>query len=164
MQYTPKEVWQSVRVITGGDTIHNASRTIMWMRLPNGKLVTTDAENASIFGPHFDRVFNNHIPIDWTVLESIKQRYMMEELDPRISWDEIKKSTTKLVNEKAPGINGVPPNVFKAINDKNLTWILLFFNQLWSVQADSNKWHLGQVVPIQKKATSVTLASGEGLP
>ena len=81
MQYTPKEVWQSVRVITGGDTIHNASPTIMWMRLPNGKLVTTDAENASIFGPHFDRVFNHRRPIDWPMPGNINQIDVMEELD-----------------------------------------------------------------------------------
>ena len=40
-----------------------------------------DVENASVFGLHFDRVFNNNRPIDWPVLEKIKQIYVMEELD-----------------------------------------------------------------------------------
>ena len=31
-----------------------------------------------------------------------------------------KKSTAKLANDKAPGLNGVPPNAFKALNDINL--------------------------------------------
>ena len=72
----------------------------MRMRLPNGKLETTDAENASVFGPQFHRVFNYNRLIDWPVLYKIKQREVMEELDHPISWYEIKKSTTKLANDK----------------------------------------------------------------
>ena len=63
----------------------------MQMCLPNGKLATTDAENASIFGPYFHRVFNSHRPIDWPVVDKMKQIDVIEELDHPISWDEIKK-------------------------------------------------------------------------
>ena len=45
----------------------------------------------------------------------------MDKLDQSISWDEIKKSTTNLVNDKSTGINGVHPNAFKALNDANLS-------------------------------------------
>ena len=62
----------------------------MRMSTPNGKLDTTDTENASVFGPHFHRVFKNHIHIDWTVLKNKKQIDVMEELDHPISWEEIK--------------------------------------------------------------------------
>ena len=44
--------------------IHSASTTIMRVCLPNGELVKTDAENASLFGPHINRVFNKHRPIN----------------------------------------------------------------------------------------------------
>ena len=70
------------------------------------------------------------------VLDKIKQRGVMDKLDHPISWDEIKKATTKLANEKAPGLNGVPPNLFKALDDINLSWFLLFYNQFWHIQAD----------------------------
>ena len=121
MRFKTKEAWESVWVLSGGDTIHNASPIVIRMRLPNGELATTDAENASIFGPHFHRVFNNNRPIDWPLLDNIKQREVMDELDQPISWDEIKKSTTKLENDKAPGLNGVPHNAFKALDDANLS-------------------------------------------
>ena len=80
MRFNPKEAWESVCVLSGGYTIHHVSPTVMRMRLPNGKLATTDPENASVFGLHFHRVFKNHIPIDWLVLYKIKQREVMEEL------------------------------------------------------------------------------------
>ena len=136
MQLNPNKAWQSVCVISGGDTSHHASPTIMRMRLPNGELVRTDAENASVFVLHCDRLFNNCIPIYWTVLYIINQIDVMKELDTPIPWDEKSKTTTKLANYKAPGLNGVPPNAFKALNDENITWILLFYNQLWCRQAD----------------------------
>ena len=78
----------------------------------------------------------------------------MDELDQPISQDEINKPTKKLANDKAPGINGVPPNSFKALDDENLSWLLLFYNQLWHIQADFDKWHEGQVVPVPKKCDS----------
>ena len=125
----------------------------MRMRLPNGDLATTDAENASVFGPYFHRVFNNRrLIIGWHVLDKIKQREVMDKLDHTISWDEIKKATNKLANDKAPGLNGVPPNnAFKALDDANLSWLLLFYNQFWHSQADFGEWHEGQVVSVPKK-------------
>ena len=107
MKFNPKEARHSVHVIDVWDTHNHASPTTMQMCLPNVELATTDAENASVFGPHFDIVFNNHRPIEWTVLYNKKQIYVMEELYPPNSWYKIKKSTTKLENDKEPGLNGV---------------------------------------------------------
>ena len=75
----------------------------------------------------------------------------MDELYQPISRDEIKKSTTKLANDKEPGLNSVPPNAFKALDDANLSWLLLLYNQFWNSQAEFEKWHKGQVVPVTKK-------------
>ena len=85
------------------------------------------------------------------MLDKIKQREVMDELDHPISWDEIKKSITKIATDEAPGLNAVPPNAFKALYDENLSWILLFYNHFWNSQADFDKWHEGQVVPVPKK-------------
>ena len=90
MCFNPKEACQSVCVLTGGETSHHASPTIIRMRLPNGELETTDVENASVLCQKFHRVFNNHRPIDWPVLDKIKLRDVMDELDHPISRDEIK--------------------------------------------------------------------------
>ena len=93
----------------------------MQIQLPNDELETTDAANVSIFSPHFHMVFKKHRPIYWPVLYNIKQRELIKKIDQPISWDDIKKSTTKLANDKAPELNGVPPNAFKALDDANLS-------------------------------------------
>ena len=42
MSFNPKAAWESVKILTGGITSHRAKPTIMRMRLPTGKLATTD--------------------------------------------------------------------------------------------------------------------------
>jgi len=49
----------------------------------NGKLASTDAENASIMGPHFEKDYTNHQPVNWSALNAILQRVEMTELDAR---------------------------------------------------------------------------------
>ena len=79
----------------------------------------------------------------------------MEEIYHTISWDEI-KTTTKLANNKAPELNVVSSNAFKALDDINISCILIFYNQFCNSQADFGEWHKGQVVPVPKKGdTSV---------
>ena len=121
------------------------------MGLTNGELATTDAENSFVFGPHFHRVFKYCRLIDWPVLDKIKQVEVMEKLYHHISWHEINKATNKLANDKETGLNCVPPNAFKALDNLNLSWLLLFYNQLWHRQADFDEWQKGQVVPVPKK-------------
>ena len=119
MGFNLKEAWHSVCLLAGGDTIYHASPIIIQTSLPNnGELEMTNAENASVFVPHFDRVFNNHIPIYWPMLYKIKQRDVTEELDPQISRENIEIVTINLANDKAPGLNGVLPNAFKLLNEK----------------------------------------------
>ena len=43
------------------------------------------------------------------------------------------------------------PNAFKALDDKNISCILLFYNQLWRIKADFEKCHEGQVVTVPQK-------------
>ena len=58
--------------------------TIMRMRLPTGKLATTEKENVEVLGPHFEMVFNKHRPIEWNVIDEIKQSQTMYELNEPI--------------------------------------------------------------------------------
>ena len=74
------------------------------------------------------------------MLDKIKQREVMDKIEHPISWDVIKKATTKLANDKSPGLNSVSPNAFKALDDANLSWLLLFYNQFWHIQAGFDKW------------------------
>ena len=44
-----------------------------------------------------------------------------------------------MTNDKAPGLNGVPPNVFKEISDKKLRHHFNFITEFWEVKVDFEK-------------------------
>ena len=74
----------------------------------------------------------------------------MQEIDQPISWDELKPAVIKLTKNKVPGLNRVPTNNFKALNDGNLTHLLDFFNKHWMEEIDFDEWNEGQSVPVPK--------------
>ena len=81
--------------------------------LPTGLLASTDAENSSVMGPHFEKVYTKHRQVVWDTLDAIPQRSEMTELDSKITWEELQQAIAKLKNGKAPGLNDVPPDAFK---------------------------------------------------
>ena len=101
----------------------------MSMLLPDGTTATIDAENSSVLGPKFAKVFFSNLPVEWSELYELKQRDGMQEIYQPISWDELKAAVPKFTNNKAPGLNKVPSNSFKALNNENLTHFLDFFNK-----------------------------------
>ena len=120
---------------------HHKSLTVMRFKSPNGNLAVTDAENASIMGPHFKQVYTNDRKIDWTVLDDILQRMTMMELDTKITWEELKKAVTKLANREYPGLNEVPPDSFKALSEQNLSLPIDLLNTFWNEETVFDKWH-----------------------
>ena len=53
-----------------------------------------------------------------------------------LSWDKLNSAVTNLTNDKAPGLNKVQPNDFKALNDDNLTHLIDFFNKYWQEETN----------------------------
>ena len=83
------------------------------MRLPDGSLATTDAGNASVLAPHFERVYTTARPITWDVLVDIKLRDTVEGINQPIEWEEVKLAVKTLANGKSPGLSDVPPDAFR---------------------------------------------------
>ena len=129
---------------------HHKAPTVMRLKLPNEILAVTDAENASILGPHFGRIYTNHRKIYWAVLDGILQRLTMLELDAEITREELKKAVTKLANGKSPGLNKVPLDAFKALSEQNLSLLLDFLNAFLNKETDFDDWHEVQVLPVPK--------------
>ena len=98
MCFTPREAWESVKILAGGMTIHHEKPTVMRLRLTNFELATNDAENASVMGSHLEKVYRNQRPVDWLALQGLLQRTSMLKPDNLISWEEVKLAVTKLSN------------------------------------------------------------------
>ena len=102
--------------------------------------------------------------IDWSTLEEVIQREVMQEIDQPISWNELKMSVIKLTNNKAPWLNKVPPNAYKALNDDNLTHLLKCFNKYWQEENDFDEWREGRIMPVPKVETYLIPKNGVASP
>ena len=131
-------------------TSHHEKPTVMRLRLPNSDLATTNAKNASVMGPHLAKVYQAHRPVDFSVLRDLLQRPTILELDAPIPCAELKRTVRKLANRKFPGLNDVPPDAIKALDDTNLLTLLDFFNSYWDKEIGFSKWHGGQIVLVPK--------------
>ena len=128
MRVTPIEAWARVKILAGGMTSHHKKPTVMHLRLTNSEIATNDAKKASVMGPHLEKVYRNHRPVYWSALQGLLQQTSMLELGTLISWEEVKQALTNLSNEKSPGLNDVPADAFKALDNQNLLTLLDFFN------------------------------------
>ena len=118
MDALPKNTWIAIREIIGGLGGHHSKPKRMAMKMPNGKKSSSDKEHMSVFQPHFHKLYNNQRSPYANAADFIKQREKFSNLDIEISWEEFLIAVNDLKNDKAPGLNGVPPNAFKAMDEK----------------------------------------------
>ena len=63
MAMNPCVAWEHIHLLTGGTKVHYKKKVTMAMKLEDGKLASNGKENMFVFGPHFDRIYNNHHPV-----------------------------------------------------------------------------------------------------
>ncbi len=147
----PRLTWEHMCLLTGGSIIHNKKSVLMAIKLLNGNIATNGKENISVFGPHFERIFNNHCPVDLTILGKTAQCPVLPELDLPISFDKVDAAINKLKNGKSPGLNGIPPEAYKAMNSRTRLRIHHYIVAFFKGDIDYPGWHQSQCVPVPKK-------------
>ena len=118
------------------------------MRLLSVDIAEADEDNAKVFAKHFGKVLNNKKSINSNVLNKIKSREVMYELDVHNSWREFTEAVKNITNNKSPGLNGSPPNAFKTMSPKNLKVHFNFILESWNDNFDFKECHKDQVVPM----------------
>ena len=113
----PRLAWENICLLTGGETAHHKTNINMAMKLESGELASNAKENMSIFSMHFHKVLNNNTPVDDSVLDLIEQKPCLTAIDTPITFREVKNAINKLKKGKAAGLNGIPPEALKAMDD-----------------------------------------------
>ena len=150
MHSNPRIAWEYIRILTGGTAGHHKRKVTLAMKMTNGKLASTSKKNMEVFGPHFDAVFNNHRPVDFTALHNIPQRLILTNIDSPITFKEVNKAINKLKNGKSPGLNGIPPEAYKAMNKTMRERIHKVISAFFEGETDYDEWHSSQCVPVPK--------------
>ena len=104
MAMNPRLAWEFIHLFTGGSTVHHKKSVSMAMKMPNGYIATNGKKNMSVFGSHFECVFNSHHPVDLTNLDKIAPCPVLPEINLPISFDKVDAAINKLKNGKSPGL------------------------------------------------------------
>jgi hypothetical protein len=152
MRFNPRVAWEHIRLLTKGETTHHKKSMNMAMQLPDGTRATIASKNMSVFGPHFNRVFNNNRPVDPSILQHVPQCRTLWELNDPITWEEFCCAVCKLKNAKVAGltVTGVPPEAYKAMSPANSQHVYDYVNKFFTGEADYEQWYHSQCVPIPK--------------
>ena len=82
------------------------------------------------------KVYNNKRERFADAAKFIRQRDESTELDSHIRMKEFTRAISKLKNNKAPGVTGVPAEAFKCLDGKNIKQVCLFVVDFWDGNAD----------------------------
>ncbi len=123
----------------------------MSMRLENGKLASNARENMSVFRAHFDKMLNNHRPINHSVLDLLEQKPCMRSIDKPISFTEVKRAINKLKKGKAPDLNRIPPKALKAMDNVSQRTVNCHICDFFEGKVNHEGWPRSQCIAVPKQ-------------
>ena len=114
-------------------------------------------------------VQHKHIPIDMVVMATHFQKLNTQYQDPphiyttlpvlasddfldeEIFEEEVSYAIKRLKRNKAPGLDGLPPELFKAFNNNLTSLLTRIFNEVFNSGIFPKSWSIGSIKPIFKK-------------
>ncbi len=90
---------------------------------------------------HFHNMLNNHRPVDTTVLDLIQQKPRLNAINLPITFREVKAAINKLKKGKSLGLNGIPPEALKAMNNTPRQIVHKHVSDFFEGKADHKGWH-----------------------
>jgi len=82
---------------------------------------------------------------DWT-----QEDVPAENEDDYISWEEVKRAVDHMRNNKSPGYDGLPAEIFKKGGDAMITWMQGIFNTAWKEGRIPDDWGKAVICPVFK--------------
>jgi len=113
-QHSQRDIWKLIKTVeTGTNTIKK--ETIMKLAMVNGDLTSNYVELKQTLNSYMSKVFSNEGVYDQSVLNKIPLRPEQRCLNQKPTQDEIKKAISTRANNKAPGEDGCPAELYKAM-------------------------------------------------
>ena len=136
--------YEAIKELTGAAN----KRSEIPVRDRNGVLLTKDSDIKNRWKEHFDDVLNRPIPPDVEIPAAERDL----DMDVRnIRAEEVQKAIDQLKNYKAPGEDGIFPEMFKIVDEGLKGFLTKLFNKIWINGEIPKEWKQGVIVKIPKK-------------
>ena len=114
-------------------------------------LLTDDGAVMDRWREHFQELLNRPSSADPDVVTKIPQRPVVHAMDNPPTVDEIRKAIAHLRSGKAPGQDGIPPEIYKVAETTITPRLHALFTQLWAEGEVSQDFKDAQITCIYKK-------------
>ena len=151
MARNPKDSWKAVNTLKEWMQGHHKSPDIMRFIKEDGSFVGTDEEVVEILAKHFHKVYNSNVEIEWSVLDYLKQKPILSDMNLPLSLYKFKQAIRKLILHKAPASNRVSPNAIKALNEKNRMFLFKICYDYFENIQEIEEWQKGCLKILPKK-------------
>ncbi|BHF81200.1 hypothetical protein SprV_0702433000 [Sparganum proliferum] len=144
-----RKLYQLIRQVSGKpSTLSDSVRDV------NGGFIADNSAKVERWREHFEHHLNYDTQLTSSLLSSSAEfppspTYAVP-CDPP-SEEEIVDAIRKLSNNKAPGQDGIPAEIFKSCVDTLAPWLHEVIERAWRDEVVPDDWGLGILVPILKK-------------
>ncbi|MEW8546872.1 MAG: reverse transcriptase family protein, partial [Candidatus Thiodiazotropha sp.] len=125
-----------------------------WNVLKDGSKNSTCLISAQEWFEYFSDLYNIDAGPRENNIDERTEEIVDDLLDSPITSSEIYLSIKDLKNEKSPGIDGIPAELFKVASDKFIPYLVLLFNKMYDLSVFPMSWAKSIISPIHKKGDS----------
>ena len=121
----------------------------------NGNPLRTDSEIRNRWKEHYSSILNMDSDVDPNAISVIPQYQANHHMDREITSDEIKEAINALKNNKSPGADSIPAEIYKLLNNTLIEHLRALYNLIWET---------GNVPQDFKNAQIINLFKNKGSP
>ena len=150
--------FQAIKALFGPVT--RSSRAVKTL---NGKILVEPDEILKRWTEHFKTLLNQFSEVDESVLLNIPQREVDESLAAPPTVEEVAKAIAKLKNNKCPGADGIPAEVFKYGGDELTRRLYQIICQIWEEEDVPQQWKDASIIKLFKKGDTMECGNYRGI-
>ena len=137
-RYDNFNVHRKVREITGGYRRKTATKLIT----TEGQIIYDKKEIKDKWKTYIEELFNDTRPDPLQI---------SGESGPKILEEEVQAAINSLKEGKAPGPDGLEAEFLKLMNDENIRWLTMIFNQIYNSGNIPQEWLKSEFIVLPKK-------------
>ena len=126
----------------------------------DGAVITSLSERLNRWKEHFDELLNNSTPTTEVAVEPADE-CNCNTAPPTV--DEVRDILGRLRNNKVPGEDVIPAEVFKAMLDVFALWMHRVFNAVWLSETYPTYWSEAILLPFFKKCVRKLCTNCKGI-
>lgn len=141
---------------------NNTSKKQVPIKSKNGTCLKSPEETKERWIEHFSSVLNQPNPKEIMTFEVENDPVIDIDEGPILS-GEVAKAISKLKNNKAPGSDGIHPEMLKHASSEMMTTLTTLLNTIWKQEKIPEEWKTGTIIPLPKKGDLSNCSNWRGI-